>query len=123
MYNRRIRKYCCMNNNADNCEKEKLEKACQNECCSMPDYGEICSCGFEEETSLFPENPMLGQSYVPIQYMDKTFMPEVGLKMGTIFPELVSPYCPGQSMKEIAYLEATNKIGEGCNTCRKKIET
>lgn len=62
-----------------------------------------CSCGFKEN-SVFPENYMYGQSYVPIQYMDTTFKPEVGLKMGTIFPELVSPYEPGQNMMEINYL-------------------
>lgn len=124
MYNRRIRKYHCMNNNqADKCEKEKLEQACQNNCyCQMPEYDEDCECGFDEEQSVFPDNPMLGQSYVPIQQIDKTFKPEIGLKMGTIYPELVSPYYPGQSMKEIAYLEKTNNIGEGCNACRKKIE-
>ena len=68
---------------------------------------DACECGFDEEyeMSVFPENPMLAQSYVPWQYMDKTFKPEVGLKMGTIFPELVSPYMPGQSMKEIEYIE------------------
>ena len=119
MYNRRFRRYSCMNND-DNCKKDVLEDACQNEYCKCPDYDENdCECGFdEEELSVFPEDPMLGQSYVPIQYMDKTFKPNVGLKMGTIFPELVSPYSPGQSMKEIAYIAATNKIGEGCNTCR-----
>ena len=74
-----------------------------------------CDCGFDEEMNLFPDNPMLGQSYVPIQYMDKTFTPCCGLKMGTIFPELVSPYRPGQSMEEIAYIRARNEIGEGCN--------
>lgn len=119
MYNRRIRRYSCMNNQNEHCEKDKLENACQNECyCQMPDYDDNCGCGFDEEKSVFPDNPMLGQSYVPIQYMDKTFLPDVGLKMGTVFPELVSPYCPGQSMKEIAYLEASNEIGEGCNACR-----
>ena len=61
---------------------------------------------------------MLGQSYVPIQYMDKTFRPNVGLKMGTLFPELVSPYMPGQSMEEIAYIAAKNEIGKGCNKCQ-----
>ena len=61
---------------------------------------------------------MLGQSYVTIQYMDKTFKPCVGLKMGTIFPELVSPYMPGQSMNEIEYLAATNTVKEGCNKCQ-----
>ena len=36
--------------------------------------------------------------------MDKTFKPCIGLEQGTIFPELVSPYSPGDSMKEIEYL-------------------
>ena len=124
MYKCKYRKYHCMNNNqVDKCEKEEIEQACKNECyCQMQDYEDNCGCGFDEEQSVFPDYPMLGQSYVPIQDIDKTFMPNIGLKMGTIYPELVSPYCPGQSMKEIAYLEATNKIGEGCNACRKKIE-
>ncbi|MCI9177956.1 MAG: spore coat associated protein CotJA [Clostridia bacterium] len=76
-----------------------------------------CGCGFDEEPSVFPLNPMLAQSYVPIQEMDKTFTPCCGLKMGTIFPELVSPYMPGQSMREIEYLKSTNEIKEGCNQC------
>ena len=64
--------------------------------------------------SIFPENPMYAQSYVPWQTMDKIFAPDVGLKMGTIFPELVSPYKPGQSAKEIEYIKRTNRK-EGCN--------
>lgn len=60
---------------------------------------------------------MYGQSYVPVQQMEDVFTPCVGLKMGTIFPELVSPYSPGQSMEEIQFIEDMNKIGEGCNTC------
>ena len=47
--------------------------------------------------------------------MNKVFKPEVGLKKGTIFPELVSPYCPNQSIEEIEFIKMTNKIGEGCN--------
>lgn len=86
-----------------------------NCCCQDMDNSANCGCGFDKETNLFPDNPMLAQSYVPIQYMDKTFTPCCGLKMGTIFPELVSPYRPGQSMEEIAYLKARNEIGEGCN--------
>ena len=74
-----------------------------------------CACGFDEEESLFPSNPMLGQSYVPRQILNKTFTPEVGLRMGTIFPELVSPYMPCQSIDEIEYIRKTNKIKEGCN--------
>ncbi|MBR1803222.1 MAG: spore coat associated protein CotJA [Clostridia bacterium] len=73
------------------------------------------SCGFheEEEMNVFPENPMLAQSYVPIQQMNNTFTPHCGLKMGTIFPELVSPYMPGQSMAEIEYLSNCNRMEEG----------
>ena len=62
-----------------------------------------CQCGFSD-SNVFPVNFMYGQSYVPIQTMSETFNPEVGLKMGSIFPELISPYEPGQSMDEIAYL-------------------
>ena len=47
--------------------------------------------------------------------MDRTFKPNVGLKMGTIFPELVSPYTPCQSMEEINHIRQTNTIGKGCN--------
>lgn len=121
MYNHKFRRCFCMNNNMKNtCDsKDVLEDKCQNTCCPCNDnYNDNCECGFDEEyQEVFPENPILAQSYVPIQYMDKTFKPCVGLKMGTIFPELVSPYMPGQSMEEIAYIEATNKIGEGCNKC------
>lgn len=114
----RYQKCYCMNNNCDNdMQNDVLETACQNiNQCNNDMYNENCSCGFNDEyNSVFPEDPMLAQSYVPIQYMDKTFKPDVGLKMGTIFPELVSPYRPCQSMEVNRYLEATNKIGEGCN--------
>lgn len=121
MYNCRRRRCFCMNNNCKSNSKDMLEDACNNKCpCQNNNYNENCDCGFDDNYNddVFPENPMLGQSYVPIQTMDKTFKPCVGLKMGTIFPELVSPYFPGQSMQEIAYIEATNKIGEGCNKCQ-----
>lgn len=117
----RYQKCYCMNNNHDNnIENDMLETNCQNVgCLNNNMYNENCSCGFDEEyNSVFPEDPSLGQSYVPYQFMDKTFKPQVGLKMGTIFPELVSPYCPGQSMEMIKYLESTNKIGKGCNKCQ-----
>lgn len=74
-----------------------------------------CSCGFDDEESFFPSNPMFGHAYVPNQRMTKTFTPSVGLKMGTIFPELVSLYSPNQSIAVIEYLKARNEIGEGCN--------
>lgn len=127
MFNR-YRKCCCQNNY----NPEVIETLCNNVgttaqyaqdsgnncmcgCNNNMSNGNSCDCGFDEEPSRFPDNPMLAQSYVPFQEMDKTFTPCCGLKMGTIFPELVSPYMPGQSMAEIEYLKRTNEIGEGCN--------
>ena len=119
MFNRR--KCYCMNNeyknNSCQLQNDIIEDKCSN-VVSYEDNVDSCKCGFDEEYNVFPENPMLGQSYVPIQYMDKTFKPCVGLKMGTIFPELVSPYMPCQSMHEIDYIAATNTIKEGCNKCQ-----
>lgn len=118
MYNRRYRNCCCQKNYDQNI----IETAC-NDCGVTADYytakkNNACDCGFEEQIeSVFPQNPMLAQSYVPIQTMNKTFTPCVGLRMGTIFPELVSPYMPCQSVEEIAFIKAMNTIGEGCNKC------
>ncbi len=111
------RRRCQCMNNMSNYNQDVIEDKCSNTCpCSCKDYEkDECGCGFDEDYDVFPTNPMLAQSYVPFQYMDKTFIPSVGLSKGTIFPELVSPYYPGQSMEEIAYIEKTNKIGEGCN--------
>ena len=102
----------CSNMKFDECEMETKCTDVFNYYDSMKDN---CSCGFEDEFNVFPENPMYGQSYVPIQKMNKVFKPEIGLKHGTIFPELVSNYCPNQSIEEVEYIKATNKIGEGCN--------
>ncbi len=115
------RKCYCMNNSyKDNsCELQNdiIEDKC-NDVVSYENYSNSCDCGFDEEYNVFPENPMLAQSYVPFQYMDKTFKPCVGLKMGTIFPELVSPYVPCQDMEQQKFIEATNTIGKGCNKCQ-----
>ena len=113
---RRYPKCYCMNNSREN-STDMLETKCDSVSSYVEDNYNSCSCGFDEEANVFPDNPMLGQSYVPIQYMDKTFKPCIGLKMGTIFPELVSPYIPCQSMAEIEYLKKSNEIGEGCNKC------
>lgn len=116
------RRYYSMNNSYNNNNSCELQKdVIETECSNVSSYEETmngCDCGFDEEYNVFPEDPMLAQSYVPYQYMDKTFKPAVGLKMGTIFPELVSPYVPCQSMEEIQYLKDTNKIGKGCNKCQ-----
>ena len=119
MYNCRYRKCCCQEDYDENI----IETVC-NDYGTMAEYNtsnndNSCNCGFNEPIveSVFPENPLLGQSYVPIQRMNKTFTPCVGLKMGTIFPELVSPYSPCQSIEENAFIKAMNTIGEGCNKC------
>lgn len=117
----RCRRCCCMNNNymtfnvQNECSNSDIiENACNN-VCSGQNYNQTCDCGFDEEDSLFPENSMFAQSYVPIQTLNETFKPCVGLEKGTIFPELVSTYMPGDSMRQIEFLQRTNKIGEGCN--------
>lgn len=104
MYNR------CRNCN-ESYQNKSIKKCEKNK--AMCDNDEKCACGFENDPTVFPENYMYGQSYVPIQYIDQIFKPEIGLQMGTIFPELVSPYVPGQSMEEIAYLkEKTRHEGQ-----------
>ena len=110
----------CMQKRGCNCggNKHYDQDYFQEECSDVANYNNMyddCACGFDEEYNHFPENPMLAQSYVPFQRMDKTFIPSVGLKMGTIFPELVSPYMPGQSMREIEFIRNTNQIKKGCN--------
>lgn len=113
----RNNRYYQMNGNQNNLNKyenDNYEQSC-NISSSINNYEDKCGCGFESEKSVFPENPMLAQSYVPIQYMDRTFKPNVGLKMGTIFPELVSPYSPGQSIIENNYIRNSNSTEKRCN--------
>ena len=75
-----------------------------------------CSCGYDErDGNGLPECPVLAQAYVPIQKIDKTFCPDVGLRMGTLYPELVRPYMPNQSMMVNNFIADANEIGEGCN--------
>lgn len=60
--------------------------------------------GLGMNCSSFPVNYLYGHAYTPNQVMTKTYEPAVGLRAGTIFPELVSPYYPGQSIDFINYL-------------------
>lgn len=121
MFNRRSRNSYYANNNyredrnCMNTDESQYDESCINVSSYENEY-DSCACGFDDSyLSVFPDNPSFGESYVPIQYMDKTYRPEVGLKMGTVFPELVSPYEPCDSMKEIEYIQNTNTIGMGCN--------
>ena len=102
-----------MQNYNDNCNKpapvlgvQESYMNCNN------DYS--CSCGFDEFDGM-PQYPQLGQCYVPIQEMDKVFEPCTGLRMGTIFPELVRPYEPCQSIEEKKLIANLNTIKGGCN--------
>ncbi len=129
MFNRNYRSCDCMNNNEydpmetqkdnNNCGCNDEESIYDNSCgCfnnSNDEYMSSCACGFNEPYSVFPTDPTIAESYVPAQNFTKAYKSCIGLKKGTIFPELVNTYCPGQSMEEIAYLRDTNKIGEGCN--------
>lgn len=104
--------------NKSSFEKElnQMRNCCSNSLNKMNDNCKNdCECGFDIEDSVFPSEYSFGQSYVPIQRMNKIFNPEIGLKMGTIFPELVSSYSPNQSICEIEKIKNLNNIGEGCN--------
>lgn len=115
---------CSYNNLSSNTDtNSSTSNNMYEESCNMIqnyNYGNIendttCSCGFTN-TSAFPQNWMYGHCYVPHQRMNQIYTPEIGLKMGTIFPELVSPYCPNQSLETINYLKNSNTIGGGCNS-------
>ena len=66
------------------------------------------SCGSSmcANNNVFPENYLYGYAYTPNQCMNRTFTPESGLQNGTIFPELVSSYSPGQSIDFIEFLRS-----------------
>ena len=87
--------------------------------CNSANSLNTCNCSRQQNTcssnncpnnssrnNTFPENYLYGYAYTPNQCMDKTFCPETGLAHGTIFPELVSPYSPGQSIDFINYLRS-----------------
>lgn len=67
----------------------------------------------ENNQGNFPKNAMFGHAYVMDQMLRRTFSPEEALKKGTIFPELFSPYSPGDSMREIEFLKNYGKGGDG----------
>ncbi len=134
MFNRNYRNCGCMNNDDEydygtmttnlangscdcDCNKDSIyDNSCGCGNSMDSDYmSEECACGYNEPYNAFPTNPTIAESYVPTQYLDRAFKSCIGLKKGTIFPELVNNYEPCQSMKEIEYLKSTNEIGEGCN--------
>ena len=96
----------CRNNNNSTCNCRNNN----NSSCSSRNNSNSCSCNMyanqaSQNNNIFPENYLYGHAYTPNQCMNRTFTPECGLENGTIFPELVSPYSPGQSIDFIEYLK------------------
>lgn len=112
---------CCRRNRRCS-RRNDWGNSCRNCGCNSMNNCNMCNrcseCGNQrrnENNSVFPENYMFGHAYTPNQRMDRTFTPEEGLRNGTIFPELVSPYYPGQSMEIIEFLR--NDRGNGGCGC------
>ena len=85
----RCMRCCCMNNNIMNMPNH----------CNNTNLIENCCNNVESSVQNYNDNCGCG---FDDNYMD-------------VFPELVSPYEPCDSMRQIAFLERTNSIGEGCN--------
>lgn len=83
-------------------------KCSRKRCCTPRIYDTICSNS--NSTPAFPDNYLYGHAYTPNQRLENVFLPEIGLNNGTIFPELVSPYSPGQSMDFINYLKSDGGV-------------
>ena len=48
---------------------------------------------FEGQSAYMPEQQFqLAHAYIPIQIFEGTYEPEEGLRRGTVFPGLYSPY-------------------------------
>ena len=69
--------------------------------------------GFGVTSYGLPSNMRYGSAYVPVQVLRTVYLPQEGLSSGTMFPELVSPYYPNQSIAENNYLRNYNE--RGCN--------
>lgn len=83
-----------------------------NRCCPGLNnniYSNTCS---NNRTNAFPENYLYGHAYTPNFVLNNTYIPEVGLENGSIFPELISPYSPGQSIDFIEYLRRGGNVNE-----------
>ena len=89
--------------------QNKTRNSNLNTCnCKNTNYN-IASCSScintNSSNNAFPENYLYGYAYTPNHCMNETFCPKEGLQHGTIFPELVSPYSPCQSIDFINYLK------------------
>lgn len=107
----------CNNMQDDNdfqCESTMYDDSCKSSMqCNDNTNINSCSCGFEKN-NIFPNTLLYASSYVPHQYMNNVYKSNYGLKMGSIFPELVNPYCPGQSQEIFNYLKQSKDFEGGC---------
>lgn len=94
-------------------ENKMYETSCINPSNNNEANINNCSCGFENN-NIFPNTLLYASSYVPHQYINNVYQSKYGLKMGSIFPELVSPYCPGQSQEILNYLKQSKDYEGGC---------
>ncbi len=92
-------KSSCSNNNNSCCNL--------NNCQSNTGYSNTCNRTVYN-TNVF-ETYSYANAYVPNQVLCTPFSPMQGLQNGTMFPELVRPYSPGQSLEQMNYL----KYGRG----------
>ena len=91
------------------CRNQRVNRCASNNSLNNSIYASSCS---NSNQSVFPENYLYGHAYTPNQTLENTFIPEVGLQNGSIFPELISPYSPGQSIDFIEYLRRGGNANE-----------
>lgn len=94
----------CNCNNSNNCNWNSDNNCGYRNNNSDNSRSNNSGCNMCNNNNVFPENYLFGYAYTPNQCMNNTYSPEEGLSNGTIFPELVSPYSPGQSIDFIEYL-------------------
>ena len=110
-----MRNYNCRCQNQPRC---RCQRANTNSCslCSR-NVSQTCpymnSNNSSNTSNPFPSNYLYGHAYTPNQRMNELFDPQTGLSCGSMYPELVSPYSPGDSMAFIEYLKTTDRNG-GC---------
>ena len=106
-------RHCCNCNNWNNntCSNYRMNN--YNSCKYNTNYSCSCNDNNNNNSNPFPSNYLYGHAYTPNQSLRETFEPQTALENGSLFPELVSPYCPGQSMEFIEYLKTTGRNG-GC---------
>lgn len=110
------------NSNYNTCINNEYKKTrnCNFQCNSTSNYPLQNNCYYNrfnsnfcsKNRSPFPKNYIYGHAYTPNQNFNEIFSAEDGLIHGSLFPELVSPYQPGQSMEFINYLKQTDNEGD-----------